>query len=55
MDFSFQRDLFSHIGLSGIEQRVNGLNGNLNITTAPGQGFEAVITFPCTVKKEVHT
>ncbi|MBA2173403.1 sensor histidine kinase [Halobacillus locisalis] len=54
MDFSFQRDLFSHIGLSGIEQRVNGLNGNLNITTAPGQGFEAVITFPCTVKKEVQ-
>ncbi|MCA0969885.1 sensor histidine kinase [Halobacillus litoralis] len=54
MDFSFQRDLFSHIGLSGIEQRVNGLNGNLEISTAPGQGFEAVITFPCTVNKEAH-
>lgn len=54
MDYSFQRDLFSHIGLSGIEQRVNGLNGSLDISTAPGEGFEAVITFPCTANKEVH-
>ncbi|MGI8316862.1 sensor histidine kinase [Halobacillus mangrovi] len=54
MDFSFQRDLFSHIGLSGIEQRVNGLNGHLKIDTAPGEGFKAVITFPVTVKKEVY-
>ncbi|RWZ59845.1 hypothetical protein EQV77_00665 [Halobacillus fulvus] len=53
MDFSFKRDLFSHIGLSGIEQRVNGLNGNLEIHTAPGEGFQATITFPIRVKEEV--
>lgn len=54
MDFSFQRDLFSHIGLSGIEQRVNGLNGNLRIETNPGEGFKTIITFPITVRKEVN-
>ncbi|MGP4067546.1 sensor histidine kinase [Halobacillus sp. B29] len=54
MDYSFKRDLFSHIGLSGIEQRVNGLNGNLEIDTAPGAGFRMTITFPYAAKKEVH-
>ncbi|KHE73262.1 hypothetical protein LD39_00210 [Halobacillus sp. BBL2006] len=54
MDFSFQRDLFSHIGLSGIEQRVNGLNGSMKIETAPGEGFKAIISFPIAVKKEVQ-
>ncbi|MCA1009865.1 sensor histidine kinase [Halobacillus halophilus] len=54
MDYSFKRDLFSHIGLSGIEQRVNGLNGTLEIDTAPGAGFRMTITFPYASKKEVH-
>ncbi|MGV2622408.1 UNVERIFIED_CONTAM: sensor histidine kinase [Halobacillus marinus] len=54
MDYSVQRDLFSHIGLSGIEQRVNGLNGNLSIETSPGEGFKTIVTFPCTASKEVH-
>ncbi|CDQ24581.1 sensor histidine kinase [Halobacillus karajensis] len=54
MDYSVQRDLFSHIGLSGIEQRVNGLNGHLEIETAPGEGFKTIITFPVGRKKEVQ-
>ncbi|UOR11996.1 sensor histidine kinase [Halobacillus amylolyticus] len=54
MDYSFQRDLFSHIGLSGIEQRVNGLNGHLKIETAPDEGFKSIITFPYKVTKEVE-
>ncbi|MFQ3542572.1 sensor histidine kinase [Halobacillus rhizosphaerae] len=54
MDFSFRRDLFSHIGLSGIEQRVNGLNGQLTVNTALGDGFKMTITFPFTVNKEVQ-
>ncbi|MCP3025507.1 sensor histidine kinase [Halobacillus sp. A5] len=53
MDYSFQRDLFSHIGLSGIEQRVHGLNGSLTIDTSPGKGFKSTISFPFTVSKEV--
>ncbi len=53
MDYSLQRDLFSHIGLSGIEQRVNGLNGHLEIETAPGEGFKSIITFPYELSKEV--
>ncbi|MFG6148340.1 sensor histidine kinase [Halobacillus sp. B23F22_1] len=52
MDYSFQRDLFSHIGLSGIEQRVHGLNGSLTIDTSPGKGFKSTISFPYTVSKE---
>ncbi|MCA1021832.1 sensor histidine kinase [Halobacillus litoralis] len=54
MDYSMKRDLFSHIGLSGIEQRVNGLNGSLEITTAPGEGFRTRITFPYPSHKEVQ-
>ncbi|WP_173915906.1 sensor histidine kinase [Halobacillus sp. Marseille-Q1614] len=54
MDYSFQRDLFSHIGLSGIEQRVHGLDGQLNVETAPNAGFKAVIKFPSTAYKEVR-
>ncbi|UOQ46214.1 ATP-binding protein [Halobacillus salinarum] len=54
MDLSFHRDIFSHIGLSGIEQRVNGLNGNLKINTAPGDGFTMTIEFPYSVSKEVE-
>ncbi|MBH0230080.1 sensor histidine kinase [Halobacillus yeomjeoni] len=53
MDFSYQRNLFSHIGLSGIEQRVNGLNGNLSIETEPGEGFKTIITFPVDSRKEI--
>ncbi|SDP01760.1 sensor histidine kinase [Halobacillus aidingensis] len=54
MDYSVQRDLFSHIGLSGIEQRVNGLNGHLEIETALGEGFKTMITFPIEIKREVQ-
>ncbi|WP_226583531.1 sensor histidine kinase [Halobacillus litoralis] len=54
MNSFVKRDLFSHIGLSGIEQRVNGLNGNIEIETAPGEGFKTIITFPYKVNKEVH-
>ncbi|MCP3030505.1 sensor histidine kinase [Halobacillus sp. A1] len=52
MDYSFQRDLFSHIGLSGIEQRVHGLNGRLHIETAPDQGFKSMVAFPYNSRKE---
>ncbi|MFC7061598.1 sensor histidine kinase [Halobacillus seohaensis] len=52
MDYSFQRDLFSHIGLSGIEQRVHGLNGSLNIKTEIDAGFKSTITFPYNMSKE---
>lgn len=54
MDYSVQRDLFSHIGLSGIEQRVHGLNGHLEIETSPGEGFKTMITFPIEIKREVQ-
>ena len=46
MDKSYKWDAFTHIGLSGIEHRVNGLKGTLNIDTAKGEGFRAEIIFP---------
>ncbi|KGX89207.1 ATP-binding protein [Pontibacillus litoralis] len=37
-------DLFAHMGLSGIEQRVNGLNGEVVIDTKPNGGFHVKVT-----------
>ncbi len=45
MEESNRIESFSHMGLSGIEQRVNGLNGTFQINTAKNQGFEMNITF----------
>ncbi|WP_181349760.1 sensor histidine kinase [Thalassobacillus sp. CUG 92003] len=53
MDYSESRDLFSHIGLSGIEQRVNGLHGSIDIRTAHQKGFTAEIIFPHVIYREV--
>ncbi len=54
MDYSILKDLFSHFGLSGIEQRVNGLYGKMNVETAPGAGFRMEVTIPqVTVQKGV--
>lgn len=38
-------ETYSHMGISGIEQRVNGLNGKMSIQSAPKQGFQMNITF----------
>ncbi|GGD03215.1 sensor histidine kinase [Pontibacillus salipaludis] len=38
-------ETYSHMGISGIEQRVNGLNGEISIQSAPKQGFQMYITF----------
>lgn len=38
-------ETYSHMGISGIEQRVNGLNGEMSIQSAPKQGFQMYITF----------
>ncbi|WP_347862629.1 ATP-binding protein [Salimicrobium sp. PL1-032A] len=46
MEKNYKWDAFTHIGLSGIEHRVNGLKGTLEIDTAKGRGFKAEITFP---------
>lgn len=45
MDGSNHFESFSHMGLSGIEQRINGLNGTFKIDTAKNQGFEMKIIF----------
>ncbi|MFG6116446.1 ATP-binding protein [Halobacillus sp. MO56] len=53
MDYSVQKDLFSHFGLSGIEQRINGFFGEMNVETAPGKGFQMQVSIPLTVNKGV--
>ncbi|WP_028783384.1 sensor histidine kinase [Thalassobacillus devorans] len=53
MDYSVQKDLFSHFGLSGIEQRINGFFGEMHVETAPGEGFQMQISIPLTVNKGV--
>ncbi|SEA51543.1 two-component system, NarL family, sensor histidine kinase ComP [Thalassobacillus cyri] len=53
MDYSVQKDLFSHFGLSGIEQRINGFFGEMNVETAPGEGFQMHVSIPLTVNKGV--
>ncbi|QHE53179.1 ATP-binding protein [Pontibacillus sp. HMF3514] len=45
MEESNQIESFSHMGLSGIEQRINGLNGTFEIKTSKNQGFEMNIVF----------
>jgi len=45
MEESNQVETFSHMGLSGIEQRVNGLNGTFQVDTAKNKGFEMHIVF----------
>ncbi|SIS51053.1 sensor histidine kinase [Salimicrobium flavidum] len=46
MEDNYKWDAFTHIGLSGIEHRVNGLRGSLHIDTAKGEGFRAEVRFP---------
>ncbi|MBM7555035.1 sensor histidine kinase [Thalassobacillus pellis] len=53
MDYSVKRNLYSHIGLSGIEQRINGLNGQISVETAPDEGFKMRICFPLSMKEGV--
>ncbi|MFD1018955.1 ATP-binding protein [Thalassobacillus hwangdonensis] len=53
MEYEEKKDLFSHIGLSGIEQRVNGLNGNYQVNSSPGKGFTMKVELPLTYRKGV--
>ncbi|KGX93616.1 hypothetical protein N781_10345 [Pontibacillus halophilus JSM 076056 = DSM 19796] len=45
MDIKKEMDIYNHMGLSGIEQRVNGLNGSMTITTEPNEGFLMEVIF----------
>ncbi|MYL53292.1 hypothetical protein GLW08_08055 [Pontibacillus yanchengensis] len=45
MDMDNKVETFSHMGLSGIEQRVNGLNGQFQVETKPNEGFRLTIIF----------
>ncbi|MFC0522410.1 ATP-binding protein [Pontibacillus salicampi] len=40
MDMEAPIDSFAHMGLSSIEQRVNGLNGEITIYSEPNEGFQ---------------
>lgn len=46
MDLRQLKSSFSHMGLSGIRERVVSFNGKVEFRSAPGEGFEACITFP---------
>lgn len=37
---------YQHMGISGIEKRVLSLEGEVDIQSAPGQGFQVTVTFP---------
>lgn len=37
---------FRHMGIAGIEKRVQSLEGDVDIRTAPREGFHVVLTFP---------
>lgn len=46
MDLSNFNGSFQHMGLSGIEKRVMSLNGQLEIQSAPNQGFHLQLILP---------
>ncbi|PBB06753.1 ATP-binding protein [Salimicrobium humidisoli] len=54
MENKYEWDAFTHIGLSGIEHRVNGLGGSLRIDTAEFEGFRMEIGFPLKGKECVE-
>lgn len=46
MDLQQLKSSFSHMGLSGIRERVVSYNGKVEFHSSPGEGFEAFITLP---------
>lgn len=46
MDLQQLKSSFSHMGLSGIRERVVSFNGKVEFRSSPGEGFEAFITLP---------
>ncbi len=43
-----------HLGLRGMQERVQALGGTLDITSAPGQGTTIRITLPCSEAESAH-
>ncbi|HEU4962246.1 MAG TPA: PAS domain S-box protein [Bacilli bacterium] len=56
MDLSALDGSFEHMGLSGIEKRVQSLNGNLEIQSSPDRGFHLKLQLPLTsyMRREEH-
>ncbi|CAH0118896.1 Sensor histidine kinase ComP [Paenibacillus sp. CECT 9249] len=46
MDLQHLQSSFKHMGLSGIRERVSGLEGETKFSSAKGEGFEVIITLP---------
>jgi two-component system sensor histidine kinase ComP len=45
-------DSFSHMGISGIQERVRSLDGEIRFDSAPNQGFEVRLVLPLTARQE---
>ncbi|MCY9698005.1 sensor histidine kinase [Paenibacillus alginolyticus] len=50
MDVSALEGSFQSMGIAGIEKRVLSLEGDVELKSAPGQGFHVRISLPITIK-----
>lgn len=51
MDINKMKSSFSHMGLSGLKERVSSLEGNIEFVSAKGKGFQVKIIIPVTWTK----
>lgn len=54
MEIEHLQSSFSHMGLSGIRERVISFEGTIEFISKPGQGFEVEIMMPVHLSKEVE-
>lgn len=52
MDLSFFEGSFKHMGIAGIENRVLSLEGDVELKSAPHEGFQVNITIPTTTQQK---
>lgn len=48
LDLKELKDSFGHMGISGIQERVRSLDGEIKFVSAPDQGFEVRLVLPLT-------
>ncbi|RKP49858.1 PAS domain S-box protein [Cohnella endophytica] len=46
IDLAGLESSYQHMGIAGIEKRVLSLEGEVDVQSAPGQGFHVTVTFP---------
>ncbi|MBY9077982.1 sensor histidine kinase [Paenibacillus sp. HN-1] len=52
LDLKDLKDSFSHMGISGIQERVRSLNGEIKFDSAPDQGFEVRLVLPLAARHD---